>query len=76
MSAFRQLGIVPVLGVCALWSCAAPHGRPAADSPVPAPTEVLAFDVLYAQNCAGCHGRRGRGGAAISLGDPVYLAHC
>jgi mono/diheme cytochrome c family protein len=29
---------------------------------------------LYAQNCAGCHGEKGQGGAAIALADPVYLA--
>jgi mono/diheme cytochrome c family protein len=29
---------------------------------------------LYAENCAGCHGSEGRGGAAIALADPVYLA--
>jgi mono/diheme cytochrome c family protein len=29
---------------------------------------------LYAQNCAGCHGGEGRGGAAISLANPIYLA--
>jgi mono/diheme cytochrome c family protein len=32
------------------------------------------FSLLYAQNCAGCHGADGKGGAAIGLGDPVYLA--
>ena len=26
------------------------------------------------RNCAGCHGAQGRGGPAIALGDPVYLA--
>ena len=26
------------------------------------------------QNCAGCHGENGKGGAAIALADPVYLA--
>jgi len=30
--------------------------------------------VLYGQNCAGCHGDNGKGGAAIALADPVYLA--
>ena len=25
-------------------------------------------------NCAGCHGTDGKGGAALALGDPVYLA--
>jgi mono/diheme cytochrome c family protein len=32
------------------------------------------FTVLYADNCAGCHGANGLGGAAIALADPVYLA--
>jgi mono/diheme cytochrome c family protein len=32
------------------------------------------FKILYAENCAGCHGRGGKGGAAISLGNPVFLA--
>jgi len=34
----------------------------------------LEFSTLYAQNCSACHGADGRGGAAISLADPVYLA--
>jgi mono/diheme cytochrome c family protein len=41
---------------------------------VPNPEDVVDFRVLYATNCAGCHGGEGRGGAAIGLGDPVYLA--
>jgi mono/diheme cytochrome c family protein len=49
-------------------------GRPAADSQVIAPTKLMNFDFLYARNCAGCHGRDGQGGAAIGIGDPVYLA--
>ena len=49
-------------------------GRPRADSqPIP-PTKVLDFSFLYAKNCAGCHGPDGKGGAAIGLGDAVYLA--
>jgi len=36
--------------------------------------EVLEFGTLYAENCAGCHGAEGRGGAAIALANPVYLA--
>jgi mono/diheme cytochrome c family protein len=32
------------------------------------------FGLLYARNCSGCHGPNGKGGAAIGLGDPVYLA--
>jgi len=39
-----------------------------------APNQISDFGTLYAQNCAGCHGAEGRGGAAIALADPVYLA--
>jgi cytochrome c oxidase cbb3-type subunit III len=38
------------------------------------PDPATDFSVLYAQNCAGCHGEGGRGGASIALADPVYLA--
>jgi mono/diheme cytochrome c family protein len=34
----------------------------------------MQFRTLYAQNCAACHGAEGRGGAAIALANPVYLA--
>jgi mono/diheme cytochrome c family protein len=34
---------------------------------------VLNFDTLYQQNCAGCHGPSGKGGATIALNSPVYL---
>jgi cytochrome c oxidase cbb3-type subunit 3 len=44
------------------------------DPVVASPGEVLAFDVLYGQNCAGCHGPGGKDGAAIALADPVFLA--
>jgi cytochrome c oxidase cbb3-type subunit III len=39
-----------------------------------APEKVLDFDTLYATNCAGCHGTEGRGGAALGLANPTYLA--
>src|SRR6267154_6892746 len=48
-------------------------GRPPADSESLRPNKVLTFDTLYQQNCAGCHGEQGRGGAAIALNSPVYL---
>src|SRR5437660_9614827 len=38
------------------------------------PDQLLDFNVLYRQNCSGCHGRVGLGGAAPSLRDPIYLA--
>jgi mono/diheme cytochrome c family protein len=57
-----------------LSACSSSPGRPSKDSEVPAPSEVVDFSTLYAENCAGCHGTDGRGGAAIALADPVYLA--
>src|SRR5271154_3332679 len=54
--------------------CANAPGRPLpGDMPI-VPSEISDFNVLYEQNCAGCHGSGGKGGAAIALGDPVYLA--
>ena len=49
-------------------------GRPPADSQAIPPDKIMDFGFLYAGNCAGCHGQDGKGGAAIGLGDPVYLA--
>jgi cytochrome c oxidase cbb3-type subunit III len=71
---FRAL-IFAVAGLSAfLCGCASAPGRPVAgDEPV-VPSEVTDFKVLYGQNCAGCHGAEGKGGAAIALDDPVYLA--
>jgi mono/diheme cytochrome c family protein len=38
------------------------------------PSEVVDFNLLYGKNCAGCHGVDGRGGAALALANPVFLA--
>jgi cytochrome c oxidase cbb3-type subunit 3/ubiquinol-cytochrome c reductase cytochrome c subunit len=43
-------------------------------TPVIPPAKILNFASLYSQNCAGCHGESGGGGAAMGLGNPVYLA--
>ena len=74
MNAFRHLRAMAAVSVLILSGCAAPHGQPRRDSEALAPSEVLEFRTLYADNCAGCHGRDGRGGAAIGLANPVYLA--
>jgi cytochrome c oxidase cbb3-type subunit III len=57
-----------------LAACSTPNGEPQTSSETVAPSQVLEFDTLYAQNCAGCHGAQGRGGASIALANPVYLA--
>ena len=51
-----------------------PPGRPVAGAPEGVPDEISDFAVLFGTNCAGCHGAEGRGGAALALADPVYLA--
>jgi len=72
VNALRQLCALVVVAL--LCGCNSAPGRPRKGSEIIAPSEILDFDTLYAQNCAGCHGADGRGGAAIALADPVYLA--
>jgi mono/diheme cytochrome c family protein len=73
VNVFRYLCASAALGVMLLSGCSSPHGQPRKGSEVLAPNEVLEFGILYAENCAGCHGAEGRGGAAIAVADPVYL---
>jgi cytochrome c oxidase cbb3-type subunit III len=70
----RFLCTLAVLSTTLLSACSSPPGRPSANSEVPSPTDVSDFRTLYTENCAACHGTDGRGGAAIALDDPVYLA--
>jgi cytochrome c oxidase cbb3-type subunit III len=49
-------------------------GRPLPESRELAPDEVKEFAELYRHNCSGCHGADGKGGAALALANPVYLA--
>jgi mono/diheme cytochrome c family protein len=62
------------LGAVLVSACGTPHGQPRAGAEELAPNEVLEFATLYSANCAACHGENGRGGAAIALASPVYLA--
>ena len=56
--------------------CHSVPGRPAPglDPESLRPEQVLDFSTLYQENCAGCHGSKGRYGAAISLGNTAYIA--
>lgn len=69
-SIFVLAVLVLSLVIC---GCNNAPGRPPADSESLRPNQVLDFDTLYQQNCAGCHGEQGRGGAAIALNSPLYL---
>jgi len=71
---FQHLYATAALAVMLLSGCGSPHGQPLKGSEALAPNEILDFETLYAENCAGCHGAEGRGGAAIALANPVYLA--
>jgi cytochrome c oxidase cbb3-type subunit 3 len=62
--------IAVIVGV----ACNSAPGRPRTDSAVVPPNEIGTFSVLYRQNCGGCHGLDGKGGAAIALANPVFLA--
>jgi cytochrome c oxidase cbb3-type subunit III len=69
---FQYLCASAVLSLV-LSGCSSPHGQPQGDSEAVAPSQVSDFATLYSQNCAGCHGTQGRGGAALALANPVYL---
>lgn len=58
--------------VCA--GCNNLPGKPKPGSIPVDPNQVTDFRQLFAENCAGCHGTDGKGGSALSLNDPVYLA--
>jgi cytochrome c oxidase cbb3-type subunit III len=55
-------------------ACTGSPGAPRSDSEIIPPSEVIDFNILYGQNCAGCHGAGGKGGAAIALANPIFLA--
>jgi len=62
-----------MLALLAAVGCNLP-GKPKAGPEVPRPEDVLGFDKLYGDNCAGCHGTDGRNGPATNLANPVYQA--
>jgi len=66
-----SLASVALLGCV---GCSNASIRAGADPPVSPPSQMLEFSVLYSKNCAGCHGPNGKGGAAVPLADPVFLA--
>jgi cytochrome c oxidase cbb3-type subunit III len=63
-----------VLTTVILCGCSTAPGRPGPSAIPIDPDQISDFETLYGQNCGGCHGTEGKGGAAIELGDPVYLA--
>jgi cytochrome c oxidase cbb3-type subunit III len=74
VNAFRYLCASAAVSMTLVSGCSSPPGQPRKGSEILAPHEIADFATLYSQNCAGCHGADGRGGAAIALADPVYLS--
>jgi mono/diheme cytochrome c family protein len=61
------------VALTAVTGCENAPGYPRA-AEVDRPEHQLDFHTLYSQNCAGCHGDHGRGGAALPLNNPALLA--
>ena len=73
----KHRAILVALAVLAVWgagACTRPPEASRANPEVEPPSEIVAFKVVYRENCAGCHGEDGRGGAASALANPVLLA--
>jgi cytochrome c oxidase cbb3-type subunit 3 len=70
----RVILVILAIGMVLVCACSDSRGVPGADLEVVPPSQVVDFNQLYGQNCAGCHGVDGTGGAAMALANPVYLA--
>jgi cytochrome c oxidase cbb3-type subunit III len=73
MKIARSLPGICALAPLALAGCNLP-GKPKPGPEVPRPEQVLSFDKLYGDNCAGCHGEDGKNGSATNLANPEYEA--
>lgn len=68
------LCVTSIAAALCLSSCGSALADRKKDLEVLPPENVLDFTTLFSQNCAGCHGAEGKGAAAITLHNPVYLA--
>jgi cytochrome c oxidase cbb3-type subunit III len=63
-----------ITGLLFLLGCDRLPGKPTAADVELEPRQVRDFDVLFGQNCSGCHGKDGNGNGALALNNPTYLA--
>jgi len=69
-----RLAAQVILACCAALSVGCGHAPGYPPAPAARPSEVLDFATLYSQNCAACHGAKGRNGPAIDLANAEYQA--
>jgi cytochrome c oxidase cbb3-type subunit 3 len=70
----RRAAVAAVFALSLLAGCDRLPGKPKESQRPLSPAQVKSFDVLYTQNCAGCHGAAGNFGAATELANPAYQA--
>jgi cytochrome c oxidase cbb3-type subunit III len=63
-----------MFAIAVLSGCDDLPGRPKPGPEVPRPDQVLSFQTLYQESCAGCHGADGQKGSATNLANPEYQA--
>ncbi len=73
-AALRSATAATLLGLALVGCDNLPGRRWARASEGAASAQAPSFEALYGRQCAGCHGAKGRLGAARPLNDPVYLA--
>ena len=66
---------VMLLVTLALLTGCRPPGKPRPGMIPQRPDQITDFQVLYRENCAACHGAEGKGGAAVALANPAYIAY-
>lgn len=74
MRSRREFRVLLIAATFFCVGCSDLPGRPTAGSIPVDPDNVADFNQLFKTNCSGCHGAEGKGGAALSIADPVYLA--
>jgi cytochrome c oxidase cbb3-type subunit 3 len=53
--------------------CLVGCGKPSPEDRPIRPSKIMDFDTLFAQRCAGCHGKDGAGSGSIALHDPTLM---
>src|SRR5262245_34360281 len=69
----RTLCLAVAVVLAATSGCSELPGKPNPEDKPVMPDQVLGFEKLFANNCAGCHGSDGNFGPAPPLNDPLFV---